>query len=191
MASQKNGGGPPSQSLPQDPEVLAASIEQTRDDLAHTLAEIADKVSPKRVTERTKQKAADTAKEKVATAKGVLAEKAAEAKDAVLDAKDAAADKVAELRSHDEPGIGRVTSLRKPVTPGQDMPGQGSPGPVLTDQPLPPATSDPYATADPGVPKEYLAAGGAGLFVVLLLALRRRRRRRQLREQLRRHKHRR
>ncbi len=168
MDSEKKDGTTPPESLPQDPEVLAARIEQTRDDLARTLDEIADKVSPKRVTQRTKKQVADKAKETAATVKGVVSEKAADAKDAVLDAKDAAADKVAELRSHDEPGA--VDVSREPVAPAL-----GAPGPVLTDQPLRPTTSDPYAAQDAGVPKQYLAAGGVAAALLLLLLLRRRR----------------
>ncbi len=171
MATEKKDDAP---SLPQDPEVLATSIEQTREDLAHTLDEIADKVSPKRVTRRATKKVADTAKDKAATVKEVVAEKAADAKDAVLDAKDAAVDKVSELTHHDEPDGVDVMSVHEPVVNGAY-----APGPVLTDQPLRPTTSDPYATADAGVPKEYLAAGGAAAVVLLLLLLRRRRKHRR------------
>lgn len=170
MASEKKDDSASAQSLPKDPEVLAASIEQTRDDLAHTLDEIADKVSPKRVTKRATKKVADTAKDKAATVKEVVAEKAADAKDAVLDAKDAAADKVAELRSHEEPATDEVVIMGEPVV---------APGPVLTDHPLRPTTSDPYAATDAGVPKEYIVAGGAVAALLLILLVRRRRKHRR------------
>ena len=42
-----------------DPEVLAAEIEKTREELAETLDAIADKVSPKRVASRTRKKVGD------------------------------------------------------------------------------------------------------------------------------------
>ncbi len=174
MASEKKDEDRASQSLPQDPEMLVASIEQTRDDLAHTLDEIADRISPKRVTRRTTKKVTETAKETAATVKVVVAEKAADAKDAVLDAKDAAVEKVSELTHHNEPVGVDVESAREPVILGAP-----ATGPVLTDQPLRPTTSDPFATADAGVPKEYLAAGGAVAAVLLLLLLRRRRKNRR------------
>lgn len=172
MATEKQDKSQNAESLPQDPEVLAASIEQTRDDLAHTLDEIADKVSPKRVTKRTTKKIADTAKAKAETTKVIVADKAADAKDALLDAKETLTDKAAELRHHDE-ASDDLTGIREPVAPGPVLTGGG---PTADEQPLRSTTSDPYAAPEPGVPKEYLAAaGGAGLLVVLLLALRRRR----------------
>jgi hypothetical protein len=67
------GGGSP------DPEVLAGEIERTREELAETLDAIADKVSPKRVVERTKQDVSQTVKEGAAEASASVKEAAAEA----------------------------------------------------------------------------------------------------------------
>lgn len=64
-----------------DPEVLADEIERTREDLAETLDAIADKVSPKRVSERTKKKVTDSVKEKTDAAKEHLQAGAASAKE--------------------------------------------------------------------------------------------------------------
>ena len=69
-----------------DPEVLASEIEKTREDLAETLDAIADKVSPKRVTQRTKKKVADTAKQGVHDAADTVKEKAAGAGESLKEA---------------------------------------------------------------------------------------------------------
>jgi len=52
----KSGGSP-------DPDQLVQEIEQTREDLAETLDAIVDKVSPKRVMDRTKEQARSDAQE--------------------------------------------------------------------------------------------------------------------------------
>jgi len=75
-------------------EELVAEIEKTREDLASTLDEIAEKVSPKRVAKRTGKKVADQVKETAASAKDVVAETAATAKEAAADTVDAARKKV-------------------------------------------------------------------------------------------------
>ena len=79
-----------------DPEVRAAEIEQTREDLAETLDAIADKVSPKRVTHRTKKKVADAAKNSVHDAADTVKEKAAMAGDSLKDAAGALKEKATE-----------------------------------------------------------------------------------------------
>jgi len=83
----------------QDPEVLAAQIEATRDDLAETLDLIADKVSPKKVAARGRKQVTDTVKEKAALAKDVVTEKAAIAKEAVTEKTASAKEAVAERRA--------------------------------------------------------------------------------------------
>lgn len=75
-------------------EELVAEIEKTREDLASTLDEIAEKVSPKRVAKRTGKKVADQVKETAASAKDVVVETAATAKEAAADTVDAARKKV-------------------------------------------------------------------------------------------------
>ena len=71
-------------------EELVAEIEKTREDLASTLDEIAEKVSPKRVAKRTGKKVADQVKETAASAKDVVVETAATAKGVAADTVDAA-----------------------------------------------------------------------------------------------------
>lgn len=75
-------------------EELVAEIEKTREDLASTLDEIAEKVSPKRVAKRTGKKVADQVKETAASAKDVVVETAATAKGVAADTVDAARKKV-------------------------------------------------------------------------------------------------
>ncbi len=77
-----------------DTEVLAQDIERTREELAETIDAIVDKVSPKKVVERTKQQASVAAKqglhdasvvakETASTAAAVLKEKTGTATEAV------------------------------------------------------------------------------------------------------------
>ena len=68
-----------------DPEAIVAEIERTRDDLAETLDEIADRVSPKRVANRSKQKAREIVAEKSAQAREIVAEKSAQAREIVAE----------------------------------------------------------------------------------------------------------
>jgi len=75
-------------------EELVAEIEKTREDLASTLDEIAEKVSPKRVAKRTGKKVADQVKETAASAKDAVVETAATAKEAAAETVDAARKKV-------------------------------------------------------------------------------------------------
>lgn len=102
-SSGKGGKG----DVSQDPEVLAAEIEATREDLAETLDAIADRVSPGRVAERGKQRlkeaavhAKEVATEKAGVAKGVVSEKAAVAKDAVTEKAATARAAVQDKTSH-------------------------------------------------------------------------------------------
>ncbi len=71
----------------QDPEVLAREIERTREDLAETMDAIADKVSPKRVADRTKARATEVTQHAIATAKEKAAEASTTAKEAVASAR--------------------------------------------------------------------------------------------------------
>ena len=61
-SSGSSGGSP-------DPDTLVQEIEQTREDLAETLDAIVDKVSPKRVMDRTKEQAKSDASEALQTVK--------------------------------------------------------------------------------------------------------------------------
>lgn len=93
MASSNSSTGPEHSG---DPEVLASEIEKTREDLAETLDAIADKVSPKRVTQRTKKKVTDAAKSSVHGAADTVKEKATMAGDSLKDAAESLKDKAAE-----------------------------------------------------------------------------------------------
>ena len=83
--SSTNGSepvGPDPRTAPnlKHPEVLAAEIERTREDLAQTLDAIADRVSPKRVADRTRKNIAEAvaiAKERATVAVAGAKDKAA------------------------------------------------------------------------------------------------------------------
>ena len=88
-----------------DTEVLAQDIERTREELAETIDAIVDKVSPKKVVERTKQQASVAAKqglhdasvvakETASTAAAVLKEKTGTATEAVKGAAATVKDRV-------------------------------------------------------------------------------------------------
>ena len=75
--------------------MLASEIEKTREDLAETLDAIADKVSPKRVTQRTKKKVANTAKQGAHDAADTVKEKAAVAGETLKEAAESLKEKAA------------------------------------------------------------------------------------------------
>lgn len=143
------------------PEVLVAEIERTREDLARTLDLIADRVSPKRVADRTRTQVLEA----LAVAKGRVAEQAGVAREkataAVAEAKDRAAVVSAGARNTVSGGSGQHAAVEG--------------GSVAV-----PASSDlPFGTAPPapsGPKPEVLAGGALGLLVLLLLRRRRTRR---------------
>jgi hypothetical protein len=150
-----------------DPEVLAADIEKTREELAETLDAIADKVSPKRVAGRTKQKVGDAVKEGAGSAAATVKSGAASLKEAVHDKREAmhaggeglpeALESVGDLP---EPGVAAGAGVGGAVAAPA-----GSPGlrPVPHHQP-PAMRLGPPALA-----------GAAAALVVALFVLRRRR----------------
>lgn len=145
-----------------DPDTLASEIEQTREDLAVTLDEIADRVSPKRVAERGKSRAREVFAEKSAQAKEVFAEKSAQAKELVAEktavAKDKAAsaqaavsEKTAQARGAAAARTGRGSSATNvddlpPVT-GVAVPRLAPDRPTPGTDPLPSATTRGGSTA--------------------------------------------
>lgn len=165
-----------------DPQVLAAEIEATREDLAETLDAIADRVSPKRVAERGKERAKDVAAhakevvtEKALIAKDTLAEKAGAAREAAS-AKAATAKAAVQERtaSHTDDWSVAITPTAAPTTATGDLPPVTAVEvPVLSPRPAPTGTPA-WAGAASGVPKEALA-GGVIALLALLLVLRRRR----------------
>lgn len=173
-----------------DPEVLAAEIEKTREELAETLDAIADKVSPKRVASRTKKKVGDAVKDgaegaaatvKAGTSqlKEAVSAKAETATEAVKEKAAVAKDKV--TPSGGDEGLGEAlegvgqdpgaaAALAAP-TPAVTTPA-GSPGPSslrAVPPPPAPATSSPLPLGPPA------AVGALAAALVALLLLRRRR----------------
>lgn len=146
-----------------DPEVLAEEIEKTREELAETLDAIAEKVSPKRVTARTRKKVGEAASGAVDSVK----ESAAHAADAVKGAagKATAADA--------EPPLS-VAEVPVEVAP---TPGALADATVTAEEPAgaeAPLWTTPLPPESPSRLPVYAGAGAA--LVVLLLVLRRRRR---------------
>lgn len=151
-----------------DPEQLVKDIERTREDLAETLDAIADKVSPKRVVDRTKtqakadaQQAVATVKEASAHAAEVVKVKAAAAAESVKSGVASAKERV----SGEDAAPVSSTGALADATLVQTEPA-GADAPAWTPYPAPEPTS-----------KAPLYAGAGAAVLVLLLVLRRRRRR--------------
>lgn len=147
-----------------DPEVLTAEIERTREDLAETFDEIADRVSPKRVAERTKQTVRHAVKESAEGAKETVRAGAAAVKSTALDAKQA-------VTGGSEPGGAAGGSVAvSPTELGGTAPTYpSSSGKQLSSVPAVPAGS----ASSLGAPA---IAGAVAAVLVALLVLRRRRR---------------
>ena len=136
-----------------DPEVLADEIEKTREELAETLDAIADKVSPKRVTARTKKAAKDGAADAVESVK-----------ETVVAAKDAAKEK--------------VTGQSAPAVPlaAAEVPVEVAPTPSSATAPAYTPT-DYTSTLPPAAPSRApMYAGAAAAALVAFWLLRRGRR---------------
>ncbi len=157
---------------------LAAGIEKTREDLAGTLDAIADRVSPKRVVRRTKDKVAASVKEGAAAAKESVIDGAAAAKVAVQDF-------TGKPSLPAPPAVGSRPESETAARSMAELPPVG--GVVLPDlAPIPPSTSPvlgalpdrtpavpAYGSGGSQVKKEYLV-GAALLLGLLVLLLRRR-----------------
>lgn len=170
MAKDSNKGGKDSGSP--DTAQLAKDIERTREDLAETFDAIADKVSPKRVVDRTKTQAKADAQQAVATVKEASAHAAEVVKLKAAAAAESVKSGVAQARER----VNGDDAVRSPLTSAgaladaavvQTEPA-GADAPAWTPYPAPQPTSK--------APLIAAGAGAAGL-VLLLLALRRRRRR--------------
>lgn len=165
-----------------DPEVLADQIEKTREELAETLDAIADKVSPKRVAGRTKQKVKDGAAEKAASVKESAAEVAASVKshaaDAAASVKGSAQEKVRGSDEASVPPAATTGSLAAAAdaTVTLDPAGADVPPARVTAPPsLAAVPPEPPFGSSAGLPVPALAGAGAALAVVALLLWRRRR----------------
>lgn len=161
-ATSEKKGGTQDSAPPPDPEALAGEIDKTREELAETLDAIADKLSPKRVTARTKRKVGEAASGAVDSVKESAGHAADAVKSAAAKAKassDAEPPPVAEAPVEVAPPPGaRADSAVTPVEPG------GAEAPQWTTT-LPPES--------PSRMPVYAGAGAA--LVVLLLVMRRRR----------------
>jgi len=167
-----------------DPEQLAQDIERTREDLAETFDAIADKVSPKRVVDRTKTQAKADAQQAVATVK----EASAHAAEVVKVKAAAAADSVRSGVAQAKERVSGDDAVRSPLTPATsvevDAAAPVSSAGALADAAVvqtEPAGADapawtPYPAPEPAS-KAPLYAGAGAAVLVLLLVLRRRRRR--------------
>ena len=175
-----------------DPEVLAADIERTREELAQTLDAIADKVSPKRVARRTSKRLGESVKEGAGRAEEAFKTGAAAAVETVRDAAETVKEKVAP-----SPDPVTTTGLHEPVVVvsssgypvvaapdprSQDTVAVSSAG-ALADATsaavVAPAGSElpPYRPyAPPPASRLPVYAGAAAALAVVLLLLRRRRR---------------
>lgn len=171
----------------QDPEVLAAQIERTREDLAETLDAIAEKVSPKRVADRTRKKVAvavDQLKDRAVVQAGAAKEAAVGAKHKVVEQAGAAKERVQGVTSGQSGsvalGADSPTAFARPVgTADGALPpvtGKHVEGLDLTGTADRPAYVPP-APAGEGVRPEYVAGGAVALLLLLLLRRRRKRRR--------------
>ena len=163
-AAKKTGEGANGKGKSTDPEVLAGEIEKTREELAETLDAIAEKVSPKRVTARTKKKVGEAASGAVDSVKGSAGHAA--------DAMKGAASK------------GKTSSDAEPPLSVAEVPVEVAPTPgALADAavtPVEPAGAEaPLWTTPlpPESPSRLPVYAGAGAALVVLLLLMRRRRR--------------
>ena len=144
-----------------DPEVLAADIERTREELAQTLDAIADKVSPKRVARRTSKRLGESVKEGAGRAEEALKTGAAAAVETVRDAAETVKGRVAP--SQDTVAVSSAGALAD-ATPAPLVAPAGAELPTYRPYTPPPASRLP------------VYAGAASALVVVLLLLRRRRR---------------
>jgi hypothetical protein len=115
----------------QDPDVLVQEIEQTREDLADTLDAIVDRVSPKRVVDRTKQQAKSDAQDALQTVKESAASAAQTVKGAAASAADAVKEQVASVKErvsggHDSDPAA-LTGSSAAVTAGAAVSSAGTP----------------------------------------------------------------
>ena len=175
-----------------DPEVLAADIERTREELAQTLDAIADKVSPKRVARRTSKKLGESVKEGAGRAEEALKTGAAAAVETVRDAAETVKEKVAPSADPvtttglHEPVV-VVSSSGYPVVAAPDPRSQdtvavssagaladATPAPVVAPAGAELPTYRPY-TPPPASRLPVYACAAAALAVVLLVLRRRRR----------------
>ena len=177
---------------PQDPDTLVAQIEAAREDLARTLDEIADRVSPGKVAERgsvrVKAAAASIAKvtaEQAAVLRQVLVERSAVARGTVSEKATTVRQIVADHTPAGTPGTGTTATTTAtgttapasvldagPPTRPALPPTTGVVVPVLAPRPTDGgSTRIGGGRGGPVLPKEALAAAAAVLLALWLASL--------------------
>lgn len=177
-----------------DTQKLAEDIERTREGLAETLDAIADKVSPKRVMDRTKTQARADAQQAVATVKEASANAAEVVKVKVSAASASTKVMAASAAESVKSGVAQVKErvggdddpVRSPLSPATSV-AVGSAAPVSSTGELADATTvltepagadapawTPYPSTDSGPNVPLLAGASAAALAALLLVLRRR-----------------
>ena len=154
-------------------EVLAASIERTREDLAETVDAIADKVSPKRVAARTKSKVAEkveTVKEQAAQKGAQLKEKSATATAAVKDSASSAVDSAKDSATTAGTGLKDKVSTSSPAPTGV-----GGSTAVVDPRGATVTTGGPARIGGLPLARVEIVAAAAAAVAVVLVVLRRRR----------------
>jgi len=174
--SGSSGGSP-------DPDTLVQEIEQTREDLAETLDAIVDRVSPKRVIDRTKEQARSEAQDALQTVKESASSAAQTVKGKAQIAAEAVKEQVASVKErvsggHEAgttalaapPATASATSSRRlsgasassqPASGVDDQPLPGSPlagGAELSGSPLP---SDTVSVSSVDTGSEMTGTGPA------------------------------
>lgn len=171
MASERTSGdeGTKASGSP-DPDVIVAQIERTREDLAETLDAIVDRVSPKRVADRSKTKIRETVRSTAASARQVLTEKTATAKVAVTEKSATAKEAVVDKTSTAKVVVTEKTATAKGVLADKtaavkEATGRGAPEPVPPVIGIETAAlaTDPLVVRPPG--SRVSGAGGAAAYL--------------------------
>ena len=103
-----------------DTEVLARDIAQTREELSVTIDAIVDRVSPKKVVERSKQQAREGVQDATEIVKGHATTAAGVVRDKALVATEVVKEKVAELKDKAS-GTSDSTQVRSPLAPATSV----------------------------------------------------------------------
>ncbi len=103
-----------------DTEVLARDIAQTREELSVTIDAIVDRVSPKKVVERSKQQAREGVQDATQIVKGHATTAAGLVKEKALVASEVVKEKVAEVKEKVS-GTSDATPVRSPLAPATSV----------------------------------------------------------------------
>jgi hypothetical protein len=103
-----------------DTEVLARDIAQTREELSVTIDAIVDRVSPKKVVERSKQQARDGVQDATEIVKGHATTAAGVVREKALVASEVVQSKIAELKDK-KSGSSDSTQVRSPLAPATSV----------------------------------------------------------------------